>query len=175
MCIRDSLKTFEVYTAMIDPGTMTVSEETRLTTDSYYDSVSYTHLDVYKRQVQEPSEVFFSQASYSADNGTAIVEVRRSGALNSNAEVRLKTVAGTAVEGRDFSKVDRALLFPFGIDHQTVEIPVETKYFTGEKNFEVTLENVASSKVTQERAVVSLRGTIEENAAAAQALSLIHI
>ena len=65
----------------------------------------------------------------------------------------------TAMQGRDFSKVERNLVFPMGIDHQTVEIPVESRYFDDEKQFAVKLESGTGSDVTQKSATVSIAGT----------------
>lgn len=125
-------------------------------TNSAACSAAITILD---DEVQAPSEVFFSQESYDAENGSVVVEVRREGALNSIAEVKMTTEEITAMQGRDFSKVERHLVFPMGIDHQTVEIPVESRYFDGEKQFAVKLEADTGSNVTQESATVSIAGT----------------
>lgn len=122
-------------------------------------AASNTAVTIADDEEAEPSEVSFSQDTYRTENGVAAIEVRREGALGSMAEVKLTSEEVTAVQGRDFSKIERTLIFPMGIDHQTVEIPVESKYFDGEKQFNVKLEAGNGSVVRQDTAVVSIEGS----------------
>lgn len=122
-------------------------------------AASSTAITVLDDEEAEPSVVFFSEDSYKEEDGVVTVEVCREGALNSIAEVTLTTNSVTATEGRDFSPVDRHLVFPMGIDRQTVEIPVETKYFNGEKQFSLNLEAGNGSEVEENTATVTLQGT----------------
>ncbi len=119
-------------------------------------------------ETQTPSVVRFTQPTYTEVDGEGMltVTVEREGALNSNVSVRLTTVDGSAEKGRDYAEVDRELFFPFGIDHQDVQIPVRTEYFTGEADFGLQLEPVSLCTVENEAKVV-LTGTMGTQSRAA--------
>ncbi len=117
---------------------------------------------------QAPSVVRFTQQTYTEVDGEGMltVTVERDGALNSNVSVNVKTVPGTAEAGRDYAEVDRELFFPFGIDHQDVQIPVRTEYFNGEADFGLQLTPVSLCTVENEAKVV-LTGTMGTQSRAA--------
>ena len=138
-----------------------LSETSGSTVNSALSSCALTITD---DEGQDPSEVFFSAAAYEPDGDKVTVEVRREGALNSIAAVKLSTEDGTAKGGRDYSEVRRELVFPFGVDSQTVEIPVRTSYFTGDADFTLKLQAVAGAVVTRNSATVTLTGTWDKDA-----------
>ncbi|MCR5303101.1 MAG: hypothetical protein K6E33_00955 [Lachnospiraceae bacterium] len=110
----------------------------------------------------DPSTVSFSEASYKPEDGAekVTVTVVRSGALSSVASVKVKTNdEGTALVGRDYSEVDRDLFFPFGVDSLTVDIPIRTSYFRGEKDFYLDLIPEGGCKADLSRTEVVLSGT----------------
>ena len=115
------------------------------TTNSAASSCAFTIVD---DEEQEPAVVRFSDAVYNADSESVTVTVERSGAMNTVVSTKVVTTGeGTAQAGRDYSEVDAELVFPFGVDHLTVTIPVRTDYLTGEGSFGLTLEPTAGCEV----------------------------
>ena len=115
------------------------------TTNSSASTCAFTIVD---DEEQEPAVVSFSDAVYSAAGDSVTVTVNRSGAMNTVVSAAVKTTGeGTAQAGRDYSEVDTELVFPFGVDHLSVEIPVRTEYLSGEGDFALTLEPVAGCTV----------------------------
>ncbi|MBE6864616.1 MAG: hypothetical protein E7495_08695 [Ruminococcus flavefaciens] len=129
------------------------------TTNSAASSCAFTIVD---DEESEKSVVSFSADSYVHIPGeeTVTVTVERSGAINSVVSAVVKTTGeGNALAGRDYSEVDRALLFPFGVSKLTVDIPVRTEYFSGEGNFELELVPETACTVGTGNATVSFTGT----------------
>ncbi|MBO4787561.1 MAG: S-layer homology domain-containing protein [Lachnospiraceae bacterium] len=107
------------------------------TTNSSASSCAFTIVD---DEEQEPAVVSFSDAEYSADGESVTVTVNREGAMNSVVSAIVKTTGeGTAEMGRDYSQVDATLVFPFGVDHLSVTIPVRKEYLSGEGSFGLEL------------------------------------
>lgn len=109
------------------------------TTNSSASSCAFTIVD---DEEQEPAVVSFSDAEYYYDgvSESVTVTVNREGAMNGVVSVGVKTTGeGTAEMGRDYSQVDTTLVFPFGVDHLSVTIPVRTEYLSGEGSFGLEL------------------------------------
>ena len=127
------------------------------TTNSAASSCAVTIVDDEK---QTPSQIGFAQDAYSASGESVTVEVTRSGALNTIAAAHLTAKGGTAQAGRDFSPVDMDVVFPIGIDRQTVEIPIRTEYISGSADFSLTLQKVDNCTISQSSADVRITGTL---------------
>ena len=128
------------------------------TTVSSADSCAVTIVD---DEEQAPAVVSFSAAEYSLVPGeqSVTVKVERSGAMNSTVSAVVRTTGeGTAVAGRDYSEVERSLLFPFGVSSLTVDIPVCTEYFIGEADFVLSLEAETGCTVGMGAATVTMTG-----------------
>lgn len=110
---------------------------------------------------EEPvmARVGFTQSEYSASGESVTVEIRREGAINSVVSAHLTAEAGKAMMGRDFSEVDMDVIFPFGIDKRTIEIPIRTEYIIGEADFTLKLENANNCEFTDDSTVVTIEGT----------------
>lgn len=133
-----------------------LSETDGSTTNSAASSGVFTIED---DEVQTPSVVSFSQESYSEiEDGMVTVTLVREGALNSVVSARVKTAGGSAMAGRDYSEVDRELVFPFGVSEMPLQIPVETAYLDGEGDFVLTLEAGTGCTVSEQTATVRLTG-----------------
>ncbi len=130
------------------------------TTNSAASTCAVTILD---DEEQAPAAVSFSEAVYvhDPDEDHVTVTVERSGAMNTVVSVQVKTTGtGTAQAGRDYSEVDCELVFPFGVDHLTLDIPVRTTYLSGEGSFGLGLEPVAGCELGETaEAAVSLDGS----------------
>ncbi|MCR5206481.1 MAG: InlB B-repeat-containing protein [Lachnospiraceae bacterium] len=111
------------------------------TTNSSASSCAITIVD---DEESEPAVVNFSEAVYHADpdKDSIDITVKRSGIMSTVISVGVKTTGeGTAQMGRDYSEVNTELVFPFGVDHLTVNIPIRTEYLTGEGSFNLELTN----------------------------------
>lgn len=139
------------------------------TTNSAASTCAFTILD---DEEPELAVVSFSEAAYVHTPGEdhVTVTVKRTGAINTVISVNVKTTGvGTADEGRDYSKVETQLVFPFGIDHLTLDVPVRTQYLKGSGDFGLALEadagcvvgDVAETKVT-------MKGTYGQKASASE-------
>ena len=135
------------------------------TTNSAASSCAVTIVDDEK---QTPSQIGFAQDAYSASGESVTVEVTRSGALNTIAAAHLTAKGGTAQAGRDFSPVDMDVVFPIGIDRQTVEIPIRTEYISGSADFSLTLQEVDNCTISQSSADVRITGTLGTSRTAQQ-------
>ncbi len=135
------------------------------TTNSAASSCAVTIADDEK---QTPSQIGFAQDAYSASGESVTVEVTRSGALNTIAAAHLTAKGGTAQAGRDFSLVDMDVVFPIGIDRQTVEIPIRTEYISGSADFSLTLQEVDNCTISQSSADVRITGTLGTSRTAQQ-------
>jgi len=127
------------------------------TTNSSASTCAFTIVD---DEEQEPAVVSFSKAVYNAGSGSVTVTVERSGAMNTVISAGVRTTGeGTAQAGRDYSEVDTELVFPFGVDHLSVTIPVRTEYLTGRGSFELDLEPLAGCEAGEyDSATVYLYG-----------------
>ena len=105
------------------------------------------------------SEVGFAQTEYRAAGESVTVEVQREGAANSVVSAHLTVEGGKAMIGRDVSEVDMDVVFPFGVNKRTIEIPIRTEYITGEADFTLRLENANECELTADSAVVTIEGT----------------
>ena len=99
------------------------------TTNSASSSCAFTIAD---DEEQAPSKIGFTEETYSAEDDSVTVEIKRDGALNTIAAAHLTTVNGSARMGRDFSQVDMDVVFPMGIDTRRIEIPIRRDYIAGE-------------------------------------------
>ena len=128
------------------------------TTNSAASSCAFTIVD---DEEQEPAVVSFSDAVYHAGSESVTVTVERSGAMNTVISTKIVTTGeGTARSGRDYSEVDAELVFPFGVDHLSLDIPVRTEYLTGEGSFELALEPEAGCSAGEnDTATVYLGGS----------------
>lgn len=133
------------------------------TTNSAASSCAVTIVDDEK---QAPSKIGFSESRYTAEGESVTVEITRSGALNTIAAAHLTTEAGTAQAGRDFSPVDMDIVFPIGIEHQTVEIPIRTGYIVGSADFGLKLETVENCDISRGSAAVEIIGAAGMDAGA---------
>ena len=144
------------------------------TTNSAASNCAFTIMD---DEEQEPAVVSFSNAVYNADSDAVTVTVERSGAMNTVVTAKVVTTGeGTAQAGRDYSEVDSELVFPFGIDHLSLDIPVRTEYLSGEGSFELKLEPTAGCETgEQDTAVVYLNGAYTGKASlkAAQTVQML--
>lgn len=135
------------------------------TTNSAASTCAFTIVD---DEGQEPAVVSFSDASYTHEPGaeSVTVTVLRSGAINTVISARVTTTGeGTAQAGRDYAEVDSELVFPFGVDHLTLDIPVRTEYLSGEGSFGIALESVAGCEVGETAtATVTIQGTYTDKA-----------
>ena len=133
------------------------------TTNSAASTCAVTIID---DEDQEPAMVSFSDAVYYADSESVTVTVERSGAMNTVVSATVKTTGeGSAQAGRDYSEVDAELVFPFGVNHLTLDIPVRTEYLTGEGDFGLALEPIAGCEVGEiASANVFIDGTYTDKA-----------
>ena len=135
------------------------------TTNSAASTCAFTIID---NEEQEPAEVNFSSATYKHVPGedSVTVTVKRSGAMNSVVSTKVKTTGkGSAKAGRDYSEVDTELVFPFGVDHLTVTIPVRTEYLKGKGDFTLALEPDAGCEAGKtDKTTVTLNGTYSDKA-----------
>ena len=121
-----------------------------------------------------PSVVSFSADTYSEiKDGMVTVTLHREGALSSVVTARVKTVSGTAEAGRDYSEVNREIVFPFGVSDMPLQIPVNTEYFTGEAGFELTVEPGVGCTVEAAEASVQLTGTGSADTETSEAASAL--
>lgn len=119
------------------------------------------------------SVVSFSQDTYSEiTDGMATVTLHREGALNSVVTARVKTAGGTATAGRDYSEVNREILFPFGVSDVPLQIPVDTSHFDGEADFRLTLEAGVDCETAESDATVVLTGAGSAGDAARESAAL---
>jgi len=133
------------------------------TTNSAASTCAFTIVD---DEEAEPAVVSFSDTVYHADSESVTVTVERSGTMNTVISAKVVTTGeGTARAGRDYSEVDAELVFPFGVNHLTLDIPVRTDYLTGEGSFGLALEPTAGC-VTGENdtAAVYLDGSYTDKA-----------
>ena len=135
------------------------------TTNSAASTCAFTIID---DEEAEPAVVSFSDVSYTHEPGaeSVTVTVLRSGAMNSVVSTKIKTTGeGTAQAGRDYSEADAELVFPFGIDHLTLTIPVRTEYLAGTGWFGLALEPVAGCEAGENAtATVTIQGTYTDKA-----------
>ena len=136
------------------------------TTNSAASTCAVTILD---DEEQKPSEVFFSASHYDAEGESVTVEIRRTGALNSNVTAQLTTAdstdAGTTAQaGRDFSPVDMEIAFPMGIDTRRIQIPVQTGYLRQDAEFALDLTATTACTVSRGRASVTIHAAGEDQA-----------
>ena len=95
--------------------------------------------------------VSFAQAEFCADGGYVDVTLRREGVLTAVSTVTLATSDITAVSGRDYSQVDAAVAFPFGVAERTVHIPVRSTWLNGQAEFLVSLSDPKSCVIDDAR------------------------
>jgi hypothetical protein len=135
------------------------------TTNSSASSCAFTIVD---DEGQEPASVSFSAAEYTHVPGaeTVKVTVERTGAMNTVVSARVKTTSqGVAQPGRDYSEVDTELVFPFGVSHLDIDIPVRTEYLTGEGSFALEIIPTAGCEAGEiSAATVKLAGTYTDKA-----------
>ena len=145
------------------------------TTNSAASTCAFTIVD---DEEQEDALVSFSDAVYIAGSESVTVTVERTGAMNTVVTAKVVTTGeGTAQAGRDYSEVDSELVFPFGVDHLSLDIPVRTEYLSGEGNFELKLEPTAGCETgEQDTAVVYLDGAYTGKASlkAAQTVQMLN-
>ena len=96
----------------------------------------------------EKAEVFFSSAIIEADEEKAVIEISRTGAINSMVGATIRTEDITASSGKDYSPVNASVVFPFGIETRTLEIPVSRDSITDSVSFKVILEEPIGCKIT---------------------------
>ena len=141
-----------------------LSETEGSTTNS---AVSTCAVTIYDDEEQAPSTLSFTQENYSEiEDGMVTVTVRREGALNTVVTATVRTVGGTAEQGRDYAGVDREILFPFGVDEVPLQIPVNTDCFDGDADFDLTLEAGNGCTVAAGETKVTLSGTYDGTDAA---------
>ena len=122
------------------------------TTNSAASACAVTILD---DEEQEPAYVSFSDSAYWPWDDHVTVTVLRSGAMNTVVTAKVVTTGeGIAEPGRDYSAVDAELVFPFGVDHLTLDIPVRTEYLSGTGDFELALEPAAGCETGENAAAV---------------------
>ena len=116
--------------------------------------------------------VGFSGGVYYPEGGFADVTVVRDGVLTGVSAVRLTTSDGTAVEGRDYSKVDTTVVFPFGIKERTIKVPVCSDYIDTAADFNLTLSEAQSCTIgtgAAARSIVEANSVSYRDTEAAQA------
>ncbi len=92
--------------------------------------------------------VSFTADRFYAEDGLVTVRLTRDGGLRSLSSVKLITRAVTAVEGRDYSRTETTVAFPFGISERTVCIPIRSEYIREESvSFEVFLDECAGCTI----------------------------
>ena len=144
---------------------------TGTTTNSAASSSAFTILD---DEEHEASKVSFSAENYIHTPGEdhVTVTIERKDAMNSNISVVLKTTGeGSAMMGRDYSEVERTLLFPFGVSHIIVDIPVRTDYFEGDADFGIELIADTGCEIESGKATVSMTGTYSSHTLTSKAVS----
>lgn len=104
---------------------------------------------------QAASEVSFGDYSINEEKDTLTVEINRTGAINTIADVQLTTEELTAKTGRDFSPVDMSVTFPMGIDKRTIDIPICMDYVTKDAEFNLKLSsNYGADVKTAEKKII---------------------
>ena len=109
----------------------------------------------------EPYEspvVSFAEPSFAAAGGFVDVTIRREGVLTSVSSVHLTTSDGTALNGRDYSRVDADVSFPFGVSERTIHIPVRSDWLYDRAEFILTLSGGTGCAVGE---IAEARGVIE--------------
>jgi hypothetical protein len=97
---------------------------------------------------EELAELSFKCDSIEADDEKAVIEISRTGAINSTVGATITTEEISAVAGRDFSPVQASVVFPFGIKARTLEIPVRRDYITETVSFKVLLEKPIGCEIS---------------------------
>lgn len=113
-----------------------------------------------------PCEVSFGEITQNGD--TLTVNVERTGCVNQITHLKLVSRQdGTAVEGRDFSKVETDVLFPMGAPATQITIPISTDWLTADADFSLELEPVVNAEVEAPTKRVELKAgetvTVERN------------
>ena len=109
----------------------------------------------------EPYEspvVSFAEPSFAAAGGFVDVTIRREGVLTSVSSVHLTTSDGTALNGRDYSRVDADVSFPFGVSERTIHIPVRSDWLYDRAEFILKLSGGTGCAVGE---IAEARGVIE--------------
>ena len=91
-----------------------------------YDTANTLTVAINDNEAQLPSYFGFEVMDLTVDKaaGSAILTVRRTGALQYAASVDYSTLDGTAAAGKDYSETTGTLYFPPDMDELTVEIPL---------------------------------------------------
>ena len=141
-----------------------LSETEGTTTNSAASSCAFTIADDEEAVL---SVISFSAETYSEiEDGMVTVTLHREGALNSVVSARVKTVGGTAEAGRDYSEVNREIVFPFGVSDMPLQIPVSTSAFDGKADVTLALSEGTGCTVSERNATVILTGTAAVQATA---------
>ena len=124
---------------------------------------------------QETAVIGFAQAELYAQDGKITVEFTRSGAINTIVAATVRSVAiGDAEIGRDFSPLDAAVVFPFGVTSRTVEIPINNAYISAAARFDIELSEPVNCGLALSRAtaVIHPKTPAAQTALAAFAMPL---
>ena len=91
-----------------------------------YDTANTLTVAINDNEPQQPSYFGFEVMDLTVDKaaGSAILTVRRTGALQYAASVDYRTLDGTAAAGKDYSETTGTLYFPPDMDALTVEVPL---------------------------------------------------
>lgn len=95
-----------------------------------YDTANTLTVAINDNEPQQPSYFGFEVMDLTVDKaaGSAILTVRRTGALQYAASVAYRTLDGTAAAGKDYSETAGTLYFPPDMDALTVEVPLPAGY-----------------------------------------------
>ncbi len=98
---------------------------------------------------QVRAKVSLAETSVTPDmsKNCALIKIKREGGLNDLVSVMLRSKSDTAMSGRDFSPVSAEVVFPFGVQERTVEIPVNMEYIKEEAKFEVFIDTPVSCEI----------------------------
>ena len=102
----------------------------------------------------------FAESVYYPEGGFADITIKRDGILTDISAVKLTTLDGTAMEGRDYSKVDTLVVFPYGIRERTIKVPVRSDYIDTAVNFNLSLSDAQNCTLGESS---TAQGIVEAN------------
>lgn len=118
------------------------------------DACGLCNLTVKDNEAWEKPTVSFAKATFKPEGGYAKVTVKREGLTSMISSVQMTSKDGTAKNGRDFSKVETNVAFPYGVTERMIKIPVSSKYLKDGGEFTLTLSDATDCKMGKTTAKV---------------------
>ena len=118
------------------------------------DAYGLCNVTIKDNEEWEKPTVSFANATFEPEGGYAKVIVKREGLTTMISSVQMTSTDGTAKNGRDFSKVETNVAFPFGVSERMIKIPISSKYLEDGGEFTLTLSDAAECKMGETTAKV---------------------